>query len=209
MATFKPEMRLYDTEGQRLYLTAQERKNFLAAAEHEAPEIQMFCQVLHFTGCRPSEALELSASRIRMNEKIIVIRTLKKRKYDSNGRQRKPQFRQIPVPSRLINELNLVFNLHSRLTNKKKIIEPFWTIHQTTAWRNVKKVMDRAGIIGPQATSKGLRHGYGVAMAAKKLPITLIRDLLGHADTKTTEIYMQIVGDEKRDLVMSVWEDDK
>lgn len=209
MATFIPEMRLHDTDGQRLYLTEGERKKFLAAAEHESPEIQMFCQILHYTGCRPSEVLELSASRIKIDEKIIVVRTLKKRKFDNQGRQRKPQFRQIPVPGRLINELNLVFNLHSRLANKKKIMEPFWKIHKATAWRNVKKVMANAGIIGPQATSKGLRHGYGVALAAKKLPITLIRDLLGHADTKTTEIYMQIVGDEKRDLVMSVWNDEK
>ncbi|NOX34771.1 MAG: tyrosine-type recombinase/integrase [Deltaproteobacteria bacterium] len=67
--------------------------------------------------------------------------------------------------------------------------------------------MANAGIIGPQATSEGLRHGFGIAMARPKLPITLILDLLGHAGTKTTETYLQVVGDKKRDMVMNAWGD--
>lgn len=207
MTTFVPEMRLFDDHGQRLYLNVGEREKFLKAVEKDNPLNIMFCKILHYTGCRISEALELSPSRILLDELAIVIRTLKKRKFDSQGREKKPQFRKIPVPESMIKELKLVFHLNRRFI-KKEWTAPFWTMSRTTAWRVVNKAMDRAGIIGPQATSKGLRHGYGVALAAKKLPITLIRDLLGHADTKTTEIYMQIVGDEKRELVMSVWDDE-
>jgi integrase/recombinase XerD len=45
-----PEMRLFSPDGSRLYLNAQERKRSLKAAKQEAPENQMFCQVLHYTG---------------------------------------------------------------------------------------------------------------------------------------------------------------
>lgn len=36
-------------------------------------------------------------------------------------------------------------------------------------------------------------------------PVTLVRDLLGHSDVKTTEIYLQVMGEEKRNLVMKAW----
>jgi len=38
------------------------------------------------------------------------------------------------------------------------------------------------------------------------LPLNILRDLLGHSDTKTTEIYLQAIGDEKRQLVMQAWQ---
>ncbi|MDX2508669.1 MAG: hypothetical protein QNK28_03870 [Desulfobacterales bacterium] len=37
-------------------------------------------------------------------------------------------------------------------------------------------------------------------------PVTLARDLLGHSDAKTTEIYLQVMGEEKRNLVMKAWD---
>ncbi len=34
----------------------------------------------------------------------------------------------------------------------------------------------------------------------------ILRDLPGHSDTQTTEIYLQAVGVEKRQLVMQAWQ---
>jgi integrase len=67
--------------------------------------------------------------------------------------------------------------------------------------------MARAGIDGAQASAKGLRHGFGIAMLSgdRPLPLNVLRDLLGHTDTKTTEIYLQAIGDERRNLVMQAW----
>ncbi len=76
---------------------------------------------------------------------------------------------------------------------------------RSTARREVKKVMERAGIVGPHATSKGLRHGFAIAMLEGGAPITLARDLLGHSDIKTTEIYLTVVGQEKRNIIMNAW----
>jgi site-specific recombinase XerD len=72
----------------------------------------------------------------------------------------------------------------------------------------VKRVMNRAGITGKQATGKGLRHGFGVTMvtAKKSLPIHVLSQLMGHSDSKITEIYLQVVGEEKRQLVTDAWE---
>jgi site-specific recombinase XerD len=76
-----------------------------------------------------------------------------------------------------------------------------------TAYRLIKRVMSRAGIEGKQATGKGLRHGYGVAMvtAARPLPIHVLAKAMGHSSTKTTEIYLQVIGQEERELFAGAW----
>jgi integrase/recombinase XerD len=58
------------------------------------------------------------------------------------------------------------------------------------------------------ATGKGLRHGFGVAMvtAQKPLPIHVLSEIMGHSSTKTTEIYLKVVGEEKRKMVAEAWE---
>lgn len=205
---YSPEMRLFSPDGGRLYLTGQEREKFLDAAEHEDREDQMFCRVLHYTGCRPSEALELVPGRVLMDEKALVFRSLKKRKEDSRGRPKLPQYRTVPVPKSLVKELDFVFGIRKTQKRCKGLDDPLWTMSRPTAYRLVKRVMDRAGIKGKQATGKGLRHGFGVAMvtAKKPLPIHILSQLMGHSDTKTTEIYLQVVGEEKRQLVEDAWE---
>jgi len=69
--------------------------------------------------------------------------------------------------------------------------------------------MERAGIKGKQATGKGLRHGFGVAMVSGKNPLVLsvLAQVMGHSSTKTTEIYLQVVGKEKHSMVMEAWGD--
>lgn len=65
----------------------------------------------------------------------------------------------------------------------------------------MKRVTACAGITG-----KGLRHGFGVAMVTgdKPLPIHMLSRLMGHSDTQTAEIYLQ-VGREVRQLVAETW----
>ncbi|NOR25607.1 MAG: tyrosine-type recombinase/integrase, partial [Desulforhopalus sp.] len=192
-----PEMRLFSPDGERLYLTAQERKRFLAALDEEERENRIFCQILHYTGCRPSEALELTPRRILIDSKDIVFRSLKTRKTDGKGRVKQPEFRTVPVPANLINIFDLVFDIRRLLRRQEGLKKPFWTMSRPTAYRLVQRVMDRAKIKGKQATGKGLRHGFGIALLSgpKPLPIHILAQLMGHSSSKTTEIYLQVVSE--------------
>lgn len=203
-----PEMRLFSPSGERLYCTADERARFLAAAQDEDPIERMFCQVLHYTGCRPREAIELAYERILIDECSIVFRCLKKRKTDNQGRIKQAQYRSVPVPKLLIENLDLVFGIRKVQAKKKQLSERLWPKCRTTYYRMIKDVMARADIHGLMATGKGLRHGFGVAMvtAKKPLPIHILSRLMGHSDSKTTEIYLQIIGEEQRQLVNDAWE---
>lgn len=204
-----PEMRLFSPEGERLYLTAQERKQFLVATEEEDRENKLFCQTLYYTGCRPSEALELSPGRILMDEKEIIFRSLKKRKQDSRGREKLPEFRAVPVPKPLIDGFDYVFDIRRKKRKGKELKDLLWPMSRPTAYRLVKRVMNRANIKGKQATGKGIRHAFGIALlsGSKPLPIHILAQLMGHSSTKTTEIYLQAIGEEKRKLVLDAWED--
>jgi integrase len=72
----------------------------------------VFCHVLHYTGCRISEALALTPSRqILIENKVIVFRTLKKRKQDRHGNPKDPEYRRVEVPEQLIENLDLAFDL--------------------------------------------------------------------------------------------------
>src|SRR4051794_30912498 len=71
-------MQLHDAQGKRLYLTADERRRFIAAAARAERPVRTFCAVLHDSGCRISEALALTPERIDLTGQAIVLETLKK-----------------------------------------------------------------------------------------------------------------------------------
>lgn len=78
-------------------------------------------------------------------------------------------------------------------------------IARTTGWRIIKWVLDAAGIKGPQATTKGLRHGYAVAMVMVGLNVRILQKRLGHESAGTTAIYLQVGGDEAHTLEERAW----
>ncbi len=206
---FVDEMRLFDVDGNRLYLDTDERQRFLAASVEESPRNRLLCQVLHYTGCRPSEALETRYSRVLIEDRALVFRTLKKRKFDKHGRVVKPKYRTVPVPASFIEQLDTLYDIRGAMRRRKRKDDPLlWPIGRIYAYRIIKRVMIRADIQGPQATNKGLRHGFAVAMVQSgKISLPELRDLLGHASTTTTEIYLQIKPKDQRERMMAVWDE--
>ena len=71
---------LVDARG-RKYLTAAERKRFLAAVRtHPKPAVQTLAQTLALTGCRVSETLATRACDVDLDAREIRIATLKRRR---------------------------------------------------------------------------------------------------------------------------------
>ena len=71
-------MQLHDAQGKRLYLTADERVAFLAAAAKAVrPVRHPSAVVLHTTGCRVSEALALTPEHVDLTGRALVFETLK------------------------------------------------------------------------------------------------------------------------------------
>jgi integrase len=88
---------------------------------------------------------------------------------------------------------------------KEKSPPPLWDFGRTTAWKHVIAVMKAAGVKGPQATPKGLRHGFGIAAIQAGIPLNLLQRWLGHAQLTTTAIYANAVGPEERNIAARMW----
>src|ERR687890_2462238 len=104
-------MRLYDTQGHRLYLTDSERDAFRRAAEKAPREVRTYCHTLLYTGCRPSEALALTANRVDFQAQAITFESRKKR--------RPGIYRAVPVPAALLDALDLVHGIRDRQTRAR------------------------------------------------------------------------------------------
>src|SRR4051794_8744446 len=145
-------MRLHDARGKRLYLTAEERVAFLAAAAKAARPVRTPCGVLHTTGCRVSEALALTPERVDLAGEALVFETLKK--------LRRGVFRAVPVPPGLLDQLDLVHGVREAQRRGKghagRRLRP-WS--RMMAWRQVTAPL-RPGTLGPRPRDViALGHG--------------------------------------------------
>ena len=130
-----------------------------------------------------------------MDAAAIRIRTLKRRA---------EHWREVPLPAETLRALELVHGLRS--TPPRRAGDPLWPWSRATGHRRIVAVMERAGIAGPQACPKGLRHAFGIAAVTAGVPLPTIAAVLGHADIATTAIYTTAVGIEARTFLARMWE---
>jgi integrase/recombinase XerD len=193
-------IRLYRADGAREYVTAAERDAFLREAERADRQVRTLCMTLAYAGCRLSEALALTADRVDLAAGVLVFATLKKR--------HEGVFRAVPVPPTLLDALDLVHGIRERQVGRDKGRgERLWPVSRMTGWRAVHAVMQAAGLDGPQASPKGLRHGFGLAAVSAGIPLNLVQKWLGHAQLTTTAIYADAVGAEEKDIARRMWGD--
>ncbi len=189
---------LYDQQGNRKYLTAEERRAFMKAAQQAEPEVETFCLTLAYTGARISEVLALTPRRIDFSVRGITIESLKKRKLGV--------FRTMPVPELLLDRLDSVHGIKVAQTDTIIRDGRIWRWCRTTAWQRVKVIMAEAGLTGAWAVPKGLRHGLGVeGPLAANIPLNVMQRWLGHARIETTAIYSNALGREERLLASRIW----
>lgn len=198
------EMSLYDDQGNRLYLNAEERAAFLAAARQRPARDRTLCETLHYTGCRPSELIEITPARIDLSGGTVTLRSLKKRK-DSTGKQR-VVFRAVPVPPDYLDTLNTAHGIREAQKSTKAAKAPLWDLSRVRVWQIVKGVMIEAGIPdAPHRTAKGLRHGFGINAVVNGIPLHMLSKWLGHAQLSTTAIYADAIGKEEQDIAARMW----
>lgn len=129
------------------------------------------------------------------------MRSAKKR-----GDKKNRVFRAVPVPSAFIDKLEQVHNIHRiQYFDDMRLNDRLWRFSRTTGWRRMAGVMNKAGLSGVKACSRGLRHSMGVHAASNFVPESRIQKWLGHESLDTTSIYMDMAGLEDRAIAKRMW----
>lgn len=195
-------MSLYSQLGERKYLTSSERERFYTALPIiKNPAERSFCEMIYWTGCRPSEALDMRTINIDLEENIVIIRSLKKR-----GELKGKHFRPVPVPSDFVRRLDIVHGLEQAQACNANHPTKLWPFARTKGWSLMRSVMEEAGLTGAKSCARGLRHTLGVHATVKKIPQGRLQSWLGHASPETTSIYIDAYGPEDRAIARRMWE---
>jgi len=191
---------LLNQKGRRKYLNQKERIRFYKHTKDLPFEKQVFCQLLYFTGARISEISELKIEQLDFSDRVVIIRTLKKRRTDI--------YRQIPLPDALLKDL-YTLTKNGRATGKYNgNTQKIWSFSTRTGARIIKQVMLKAKIDNIRASALGLRHGFAVH-AVTHVPITQVQKWMGHAHLSTTNIYLQVSGNLEREWAQKLWDEEE
>ena len=190
------KINLVDRSG-RKYLNAAERRRFIdTACAAPVPAVQAFALTLVYTGCRISEALALRCCDVDIDNACLRFKTLKRRR---------EVWREVPVPPDFVRAIELVHSVRAVQSRSRGVNRRLWTFNRATASRYVKGLMTGADIEGPQASTKGLHHAFGVVAVESGVPLPTIAAVLGHAQISTTAIYTTAVGTEARTFLSRMW----
>ncbi len=191
-------MSLIDDQGNRLYLTPNERERFRQATDQVPKDKRMFGLMLYHSGCRISEALNLRVKDIDFSASTVMFRTLKQRE--------KTVYRQIPLSDDFIRSLDKAFDLRKQQRRSKGRDSRIWSWTRQTGYRTIKELMVIAGLQGVHAVPKGLRHGFAIACLDKSIPLNMLQKWMGHKRLENTAIYANAMGHEERNLAARLWE---
>lgn len=88
------------------------------------------------------------------------------------------------IADRELDEHTPLFISHKRRCDNRLV--------RQTIGRIVKQRLRRIGINNPKISAHSLRHTFGALMVEQGVDIETIKDMMGHSDTKTTRIYIEM-----------------
>lgn len=182
-----------DTRNKLLsYYSKEEIKQLLSCIDNSTPSgkcIYSILCLLAYLGMRAGDILKLKLHNIDWNNDTIH--------YDQ-------QKTKTPLSLPLLDEvkyplIDYIRNGRHESSDEESVFitlyAPYTKFHCTSSiFRMVEKCMKTAGIEyegrhhGPHA----LRHSLASNLMAENVPISAIANILGHASTKTTEIYLSV-----------------
>lgn len=169
--------------GRRLptYLRDAELRRFLA--ELEDPRDRLVCSLMAYCGLRVSEACKLRVEHLDLDGATLLV-------YQGKG----AKDRMVPLPDRLLPELRS-FVGERRAGYVFPAIRNHGNGRMHLSRRYVEDLVPRAGEgaeIPKRVKPHSLRHTFATRLIAAGVDIRVVQDLMGHADIKTTAVYLHV-----------------
>lgn len=151
-------------------------KEFLLQKINAIQNIKHKCILKLAYGCglRISEIINLKPANIDSKRMLITI---------VQGKGRKD--RQTMLPDSLLSDLRIYYKQHRP---KEYLFEGQWGGKYSK--RSIQEIVKQH--LGPQYHIHQLRHSFATHLHEAGIDIKMIKELLGHANIKTTEIYTHV-----------------
>lgn len=162
---------------ERIYLTIDEMKQFLSVIDK--PVIHAACATICFTGLRVSELCNLKFEDINFDRNEI---------YVICGKGKKD--RVIPM-NKEIRQILITYVTKYRNKESDNFFSTINSGKLTHQYLNecIHVYASKAGL-NPKLSAHCLRHSFASALVAQNCPISVLQRLLGHADLKSSSIYL-------------------
>ncbi len=166
------------------YFTSEEVKQILSEELREKHYKQFFfCLFLWNTGARASEALSVSVEDIDLRGKVMTVKTLKRSNHT----------RSIPLQNAFVGEIAIWIN--NKGLKRGERIFPF---NRKTAYNYVREACKLSNTEDERCHPHTFRHSFAVNCILHGVPVTVLREWLGHRDITKTLIYTQILAHDSR-----------
>ena len=170
------------------FLDTSEVKLLLAQPDDTDPKgirDKAMLELLYATGIRVSELIEMEISALNLDLEIIKIKSDKSE-------------RVIPIYKDAIKTLSLyVKHVRPGIVTDVKQTKLFTNMSGAVLtrqgfWKILKYYADKAGIT-KDITPHTIRHSFAIHLLENGAELPDIKELLGHSDISTTQVYSQII----------------
>ena len=163
------------------------------------PVLRVLVLTAAMTGLRQSELLGLRWRDVDWNVQRIRVRNAFVRgQHSTDGKSDLSTRRSVPMADRIAGELDRWSRRSSYSADDDLVFahpETGNPLDRSKVTKRFKAACRAAGV--PPIRFHDLRHTFGTRMAASGQPIRSIQEFLGHADVKTTQIYMHYAPSER------------
>ncbi|MEM7828007.1 MAG: site-specific integrase [Candidatus Aenigmatarchaeota archaeon] len=128
---------------------------------------------LRYTGARISEVLQIQDRDINTIKAEVRLKTMKRRE---------DIYRIVPVPKLVMVEYLQALRQYPELTLK---------LHRSQFFRTFAEICKRCGISKELSHPHVLRHTRAIELLSAGIPITAVKQLLGHSHINTTAVYLR------------------
>lgn len=143
--------------------------------------------MLRFTGARHGEVAKINdRTDIDFRNCEVRIKTLK---------QKKGQYRIVPVPAELISEIARYIAEYPEMKGR------VFALNQANFRKKYYEISAKANIAKERSHPHILRHTRAIELLRAGVPVTIVQNLLGHSALTTTAMYLRFSNAEARQIL--------
>jgi integrase len=171
----------------------KELEKFEKALAEESADVQAALKLLALTGMRRGELLGLRKQEVNKREGVVLIPPERSK----SGKERRIYLNA--EAKKVIDGLKVIDTSGRYFPPTKKGSLDTWKQRLKKAMRRIREAVGTDDL-----TLHDLRHHFAVRARQAGAPLEVVRDLLGHADMKSTQIYAHVGPTELKDAVSRV-----